>query len=79
MITHQIPHVASGLFAVLAVGAKYSKGSEEEQQKIVSQISDLDKQLAESFVKSDEKEDFECELTEITKEETMTKLAELFE
>ena len=53
--------------------------SEEEQAKLKASLTEIDKGVAEAFVNSNELGDFENELTDITKEETLEKLAKLFE
>ena len=44
----------------------------------LERLNEIDDKLGKAY-ETGEKEDFECELTDITQLETLTKLAELFE
>ena len=45
----------------------------------MAQITEIDKGIAEVFVKAEDETDFEVELTDITKETSLVKLLNLFQ
>ena len=62
-----------------AVKEKYEAASEEERAKMRNSIAEIDQGCAVVFVNAEEQADFEDELTDITEEETVRQLVNLFE